>query len=69
MEKKKNTVSSQTVTRIVYGAVIAILCITAIVVGIVAAANKRNTPDEPNLPIDGENGNPPEETLDSVGRN
>ncbi|MBQ2793959.1 MAG: M23 family metallopeptidase [Clostridia bacterium] len=61
MEKKKNTVSSQTVTRIVYGAVIAILCITAIVVGIVAAANKRNTPDEPNLPIDGENGNPPEE--------
>ncbi len=62
MEKKNKTASSATVTRVIYGAVIAILCITAIVVGIVAAANKRNTTDEPNPPIDGGEVSPPDNT-------
>ena len=56
MDKKNKIRDSATVTRVVYGAVIAILCITAIVVGIVAAANKKNTPIDPNPSI-GENEN------------
>ncbi len=48
MDNKNKIKDSSTVTRVIYGAVIAILCITAIVVGIVAAANKKNTPQDPN---------------------
>lgn len=59
MEKKNKTANPAAVTKVVYGAVIAILCITAIVVGIVAAANKRETPVDPNPPIDGGSENPP----------
>lgn len=65
MEKKNKTARTPITTRVVYGAVVAILCITAIVVGIVSAASKRNTPDDSNPPISGEvtppEDNPPEE--------
>ena len=58
MEKKFKFSDKPVLTRIIYGAVIAILCITAIVIGIVSAANK--TPDTPNTdnpPISGDEGN------------
>ena len=48
MEKKFKFSDSKTATKAIYGAVIAILCITAIVVGIVAANNRNN--DDGKLP-------------------
>ena len=48
MEKKFKFSDQPTRAKILYGAVIAILCISAIVVGIVAANNRRDkTPEEP----------------------
>lgn len=51
---KKFTFSDQPLTsKIIYGVVIAILCISAVVVGIVAANNRKTTapedPDKPNI--------------------
>lgn len=46
MEKNSKSRDARTVTRVVYGMVIAILCITAIVVGIVSAAGKKETPND-----------------------
>ena len=46
MEKKIRFGKSPLTAKILYAAVIAILCITAIVVGIVSAANRANTPDD-----------------------
>lgn len=64
MEKKFKFSDNPTVAKSVYGAVIALLCITAIIVGIIAANNrKKDTPgDNQNPPISdgnesGDNGN------------
>ena len=53
MEKKFKFSDLPLTSKIVYGAVIAILCISAIVVGIVAAANRKpaNTPPDENPPV------------------
>ena len=58
MEKKIKASDKPLTARIVYGVVIAILCITAIVVGIVAAANKKDElPDTPPVTDSGDSGN------------
>ena len=64
MEKKFKFSDNPTVAKGVYGAVIALLCITAIIVGIIAANNrKKDTPDDnQNPPVadgneNGDNGN------------
>ena len=53
MEKKFKFSDLPLTSKIVYGAVIAILCISAIVVGIVAAANRKpaDTPPDENPPV------------------
>ena len=59
MEKKIKFSNKPLVAKIVYASVIAILCITAIVVGIVSAASKTNdSPTEPPI-NDGNNQNTP----------
>lgn len=59
MDKKIKFSEQPTNVKIIYGAVIAILCVTAIIIGIVSAASKKG--DEPDVtppPItDGESGN------------
>ena len=58
MEKKIDFSDKSTRAKIVYATVIAILCITAIVVGIVSAASKsKDTPVEENPPVN--DGTPP----------
>ena len=64
MEKKFKFSENPTVAKSIYGAVIALLCITAIIVGIIAANNrKKDTPDDnQNPPVSdgnesGDNGN------------
>ena len=68
MEKKFKFSDNPTVAKTVYGAIIAILCITAIVVGIVAANNRKGEPvTDVNPPTSDEGGNtvnPPEENPD-----
>ncbi|MBQ7363717.1 MAG: M23 family metallopeptidase [Clostridia bacterium] len=57
MEKKFKFSDKPALTKFIYGAVIAILCITAIVIGIVSASNK--APDDtetPNPPVSDGNG-------------
>ncbi len=60
MEKKFKFSENPNVAKAVYGAVIALLCITAIVIGIVAANSRKSptpTPDDPNPPVnDNQNG-------------
>ncbi len=58
MDKKFKISDKPTVSKIVYTAVIAILCISAIVVGIIAAASKKDNVPEDNTPElnEGENG-------------
>ena len=59
MEKKFKFSDNPSVAKALYGAVIALLCITAIVIGIVAANNRNKTPlpDDENPPAsDGNNG-------------
>ena len=52
MEKKIDFSDRSVTAKIVYAAVIAILCITAIVVGIVSAASRKNgTPSEEKPPV------------------
>ena len=55
MEKKIDFSDKSTRAKIVYAAVIAILCITAIVVGIVSAASTTKAPAEDTPPITDEN--------------
>lgn len=59
MEKKFKFSDNPTVAKSVYGAVIALLCITAIVIGIVAAnnRNKNPLPDDENPPVSDGNEN------------
>ena len=59
MEKKFKFSDNPSVAKAVYGAVIALLCITAIVIGIVAANNrsKNPLPDDGNPPVSDENNN------------
>ncbi|MBQ7343142.1 MAG: M23 family metallopeptidase [Clostridia bacterium] len=53
MEKRIKFSDKSVTSKIVYAVVIAILCITAIVVGIVSAASKKNdTPDVENPPVE-----------------
>ena len=55
MEKKFNFSDKPTLTKFIYGAVIAILCITAIVIGIVSAGSKPPTDSgTENPPISGD---------------
>lgn len=62
MEKKIDFSDKSTRAKIVYAAVIAILCVTAIVVGIVSAASKSKAPTEENAPVtDGNNEQTPPE--------
>lgn len=58
MEKKFKFSDNPTLAKTVYGAVIALLCISAIVVGIIAANNRRkdNVDDPPVIDNGGENG-------------
>ena len=58
MEKKFKFSDNPTIAKTVYGAVIALLCITAIIVGIIAANNrKKDTPDDQtNPPVSDGNG-------------
>ena len=52
MEKKFKFSDKTTVGKIVYTAVVAILCVSAVVIGIVAAANKRDeAPDDTDPPV------------------
>ena len=64
MEKKIDFSDKSVTAKIVYAAVIAILCITAIVVGIVTASSRtKDTTDTENPPVTdngGENTQPPE---------
>ena len=56
MEKKVKFSDNPTVSKIVYGVVIALLCISAIVVGIIAANNRRgNDVTDPPASDDGNN--------------
>ncbi len=68
MEKKFKFSDNPTVAKTIYGAIIAILCITAIVVGIVAANNRKKDGALDNTPPASDDGgttvNPPEETPD-----
>lgn len=51
MEKKFSFSDKPTMAKIIYGVVVAILCITAIIVGIVAASSRNDTelPDDPGV--------------------
>ena len=61
MEKKFKFSDNPTVAKSVYGAVIALLCITAIIVGIVAANNRKKNDIAENPPIsDGQDQTPPD---------
>ncbi len=52
MEKKFKFSDNPTVAKAVYGAIIALLCITAVVVGIIAANNrKKSSTPEPTPPV------------------
>jgi len=56
VEKKFKFSDNPTVAKAVYGAIIALLCITAVVVGIIAANNrKKSVTPEPTPPITDEN--------------
>ncbi len=57
MEKKFKFSDKPLTVKIVYGAAVAILCITAIIVGIVAAASKPVDPPDENPPIETPGGN------------
>ena len=59
MEKKFKFSDKPLTTKIIYAVVVAILCLTAIIIGIVAAANKvPETPDSaPNQNLDPDGGN------------
>ena len=66
MEKKFSFSDKPLMSKIIYAVVVAILCITAIIIGIVAAANKSKDPlPDNNPPADtdqgNENGNKPED--------
>ena len=60
MEKKFKLSDKTTVAKIVYAAVVAILCVSAIVVGIIAAASKKDVVPEDNKPPVTEPENPSE---------
>lgn len=71
MEKKTSFRNNPELSKIVYGIVIAVLCITAIVIGIVAANNRSATPPDDTPPISGDEGNnqnPPTETPDDTDK-
>lgn len=57
MEKKINFSDKSVSAKIIYGAVIAILCITAIVIGIVSASNKAGDNNVIENPTQNEGGN------------
>ena len=50
MEKKFSFSDKPLMTKIIYGVVVAILCLTAIIIGIVAAANKTKEPTPEDTP-------------------
>ena len=64
MEKKFNFSDNPTLSKIVYGVVVALLCVSAIVIGIIAASNRprEELPDDP--PVNDGTGeqNPPDNT-------
>ena len=66
MEKKFNFSDNPTVSKIVYGVVVALLCVSAIVIGIIAASNRPNEelPDDPPVSDGTGEQNPPDNTGD-----
>ena len=73
MEKKTSFQNKPELARIIYGAVIAVLCITAIIIGIVAANNRSETPPDDTPPITGDEGGtntdkPPVQTPDDTDK-
>ena len=56
MNKKINFTDQPTKVKVIYSAVIAVLCVTAIVIGIVSAASKKNAPPADNNPPITDNG-------------
>lgn len=71
MEKKFTFSDKPLVAKLIYASVIAILCISAIVVGIVSANNRKNSTDNPggeNPPI-GDNGQDSGDNSDTPGDN
>lgn len=60
MEKKFSFSDKPLMTKIIYAVVVAILCITAIIIGIVAAANKTNDTPDPTPPEDSAGTNQPD---------
>ncbi len=63
MEKKFKFSDKPMTAKIVYGAVIGILCLTAIIIGIVAAASKpQELPDTPDTETPGDNNTPEDNT-------
>ncbi len=63
MQMKTKLSDNPKLAKIIYSVIIAVLCITAIIVGIVAANNRDDntlpTPDDGNNTVDGGNENPP----------
>ena len=67
MEKKFKFSENPTLAKTVYGAIIAVLCITAIVVGIVAANNrKKDGPADNNPPLSSDENNGTNQTPDDT---
>ena len=65
MEKKFSFSEQPLKTKIIYGAVIAILCFSAVIVGLVAANRKPNsTPDDNTPPVEEQNPTPNEKPKD-----
>lgn len=60
MEKKFSFSDQPLKTKIIYGAVIAILCFSAVIIGLVAANRKPTTPDDNTPPIGNEQTPTPE---------
>ncbi len=52
MEKKFKFSDNPTLSKVVYGIVVALLCVSAIVVGIIAANNRQTEPPVENPPVD-----------------
>lgn len=66
MEKKFNFSDQPMKTKIIYGAVIAILCFSAVIIGLVAANRKPDkTPDENTPPVEEQNPSPDEKPEDT----
>ena len=62
LEKKFKFSDNPTLSKVIYGIVVALLCVSAIVVGIIAANNRTADPPEETPPQDTGDTNPPSDT-------